>query len=48
MLNPFFKNVGPFNIEKLLSKTDIENKENYNFIKGNVLDSELISAFPFI
>ena len=30
MLNPFFKNVGPFNIEKLLDKIDIENKENFN------------------
>ena len=29
MLNPFFKNVGPFNIEKLLNKTNIENKENF-------------------
>ena len=28
MLN-FFKNVGPFNIEKLLNKTNIENKENF-------------------
>ena len=28
MLNPFFKNAGPFNIEKLLKNTDIENKEN--------------------
>ena len=29
MLNPFFKNVGPFNIEKILSKTDIQNNENF-------------------
>ena len=29
MKNPFFKNAGPFNIEKLLSKSDIDNKENY-------------------
>ena len=29
MLNPFFKNVGPFNIEKLLNKMNIENKENF-------------------
>ena len=29
MLNPFFKNVGPFNIEKLLIKANIENKENF-------------------
>ena len=26
MLNPFFKNVGPHSIEKLLSKIDIKNK----------------------
>ena len=24
MTNPFFKNIGPFNIEKLLNKTNIE------------------------
>ena len=29
MLNPFFKNIGPFSIEKLLHITDIENKENF-------------------
>ena len=29
MLNPFFKNNGPFNIEILLSKIDIENKDNF-------------------
>ncbi|MBD1135402.1 UDP-3-O-(3-hydroxymyristoyl)glucosamine N-acyltransferase [Pelagibacterales bacterium SAG-MED47] len=29
MLNPFFKNAGPFNIEKLLLKINIENKENF-------------------
>ena len=29
MINPFFKNVGPFNIEKLLNKSDIENIENF-------------------
>ena len=29
MLNPFFKNVGPFYIEKLLSKTNIDNIENF-------------------
>ena len=29
MLNPFFKNTGPFNIEKLLSKSGIENPENF-------------------
>ena len=34
MLNLFFKNAGPFKIEKLLSKTDIENKENFK--KDNI------------
>ena len=29
MFNPFFKNVGPHSIEKLLSKIDIKNKENF-------------------
>ena len=29
MKNPFFKNVGPFNIERLLVNTDIENKQNF-------------------
>jgi UDP-3-O-[3-hydroxymyristoyl] glucosamine N-acyltransferase len=29
MLNPFFKNVGPFNIERLLKNIDIENKEHF-------------------
>ena len=29
MLNPFFKNIGPFNIEKLLNKVSIENKEKF-------------------
>jgi UDP-3-O-[3-hydroxymyristoyl] glucosamine N-acyltransferase len=29
VINPFFKNAGPFNIERLLSKSDIINKENY-------------------
>ena len=29
MSNPFFKNVGPFNIEKLLNNIGIENKNNY-------------------
>ena len=41
MLNPFFKNVGPFSIEKLLSKTNIENKENFKKDKiYNVSDLE--------
>ena len=43
MLNPFFKNAGPFNIEKLLSIIGIENKENFKKDKiHNVTD--LISA----
>ena len=29
MINPFFKNIGPLNIDKLLNKINIENKENY-------------------
>ena len=29
MINPFFKNAGPFNIEKLLDKSGIENNENF-------------------
>jgi len=29
MLNPFFKNNGPFKIEKLLVNSDIENKQNF-------------------
>ena len=29
MLNPFFKNVGPFNIEKLLNKVDVVNIKNF-------------------
>ena len=43
MLNPFFKNVGPFSIEKLLSKTNIENKENFK--KDRIYNvSDLINA----
>ena len=29
MINPFFKNVGPFTIETLLKLANIENKENF-------------------
>ena len=29
MSNPFFKNTGPYNIDKLLGKINIENQENY-------------------
>ena len=43
MLNPFFKNFGPFNIEKLLLKTDIKNIENFK--KDKVYNvSDLISS----
>ena len=43
MLNPFFKNVGPFNIEKLLSEIDIENENNYT--KDKIYNvSDLVSA----
>ena len=43
MVNPFFKNVGPFKIEKLLLKTDIKNTENFKNDKVyNV--SDLINA----
>jgi len=30
MLNPFFKNVGPFNIRKLLKNAGIDNSENFD------------------
>ena len=36
MINPFFKNTGPFNIEKLLSKVSIENSKNYK--KDKIFD----------
>ena len=43
MLNPFFKNAGPFNIEKLLKNTNIENKENFK--KDKIYNvSDLVSA----
>ena len=43
MLNPFFKNFGPFFVEKLLSKIDIQNKENFK--KDKIYDvSDLVSA----
>ena len=29
MINPFFKNVGPFEIQKLLSSSGISNNENF-------------------
>ena len=43
MLNPFFKNAGPFNIDKILNKVDIKNQENYK--KDKIFNvSDLISA----
>ena len=43
MLNPFFKNFGPFNIEKLLAKTGVENLKKYK--KDKIYNvSDLISA----
>ena len=39
MLNPFFKNVGPFKIEKLLDIVEIKNKNNFKSDKiFNVTD----------
>tara|TARA_B100000989_G_scaffold297814_1_gene284800 strand:- start:761 stop:1741 length:981 start_codon:yes stop_codon:yes gene_type:complete len=43
MLNPFFKNVGPFNIDILLNKVNVENKENFK--KDKIYNvSDLINA----
>ncbi len=43
MLNPFFKNTGPFNIEKLLAKANIENKDKFK--KDKIYNvSDLVSA----
>ena len=43
MLNPFFENVGPFSVDKLLSKTNIENIEHFK--KDKIYNvSDLISA----
>ena len=43
MLNPFFKNIGPFNIEKLLSKTNTDNKDNFK--KDKIYNiSDLVNA----
>ena len=36
MINPFFKNTGPFSIEKLLSKISIQNTDNYK--KDKIFD----------
>ena len=42
MINPFFKNTGPFNIEKLLSKVNIENINNYK--KNKIFDIKDLSS----
>ena len=42
MINPFFKNIGPFNIEKLLSKVSIDNSRNY--IKDKIFDVKDLTA----
>ena len=43
MINPFFKNTGPFNIEKLFNKIDIENSKNYT--KDKIFDvKDLVNA----
>ena len=43
MLNPFFKNTGPINIEKLLIKAEIDNNENYK--KDKIFNvSDLLNA----
>ena len=43
MLNPFFKNVGPFYIDELLFKADIENKDNFQ--KDKIYDvADLLTA----
>ena len=43
MINPFFKNAGPFNIEKLLDKSGLENKENFK--KDKIYNvSDLVTA----
>ncbi len=41
-INPFFKNKGPFKIEKLLKLSGIDNKEN--FIKSKILDISDLST----
>ena len=43
MLNPFFKNTGPFSIERLLEKSSINNLENFK--KDKIYDvKDLVSA----
>ena len=33
MINPFFKNKGPFKIERLLKSLNLDNKQNFNNYK---------------
>ena len=47
MLNPFFKNVGPFNIERLLSKIDIKNKD-FNQFRANSQKKIIEALNPII
>ena len=43
MSNPFFKNKGPFSIEKLLKSAEINNEGKFN--KSDVLDiKDLLTA----
>ena len=43
MLNPFFKNVGPFTIDEILKSINVDNKENYK--KDKIYNvSDLTSA----
>ena len=41
-INPFFKNKGPFKIEKLLKLSGIDNNEN--FIKSKISDIRDLST----
>ena len=43
MINPFFKNVGPFEIQKLLKNTGISNNENFKKDKIHNV-SDLVTA----
>ena len=41
-INPFFKNKGPYKIEKLLKLSNIDNKEN--FLKSKITDIRDLST----
>ena len=41
MINPFFKNIGPFKIEKLLNLSGLENINNFK--NNKVFDIKLIN-----